>query len=121
MSDANHDAWLVDLDGTLYRPKPVKLLMAAELALLGWGNIKLLQRFRHEHEALREQLAERLRAAGYAVDCAANGQDGEHIGLEYPIDAAIVDLGLPDKSGSSPDARFRVKVNEIELCDQFVV
>jgi two-component system, OmpR family, response regulator PhoP len=55
-----------------------------------------------EDEApLREQLAERLRGAGYAVDCADCGADGEHIGLEYPIDAAIVDLGLPDKSGSS--------------------
>lgn len=55
---AEHEAWLVDLDGTLYKPKPVKLLMAAELVLFGWGNIKLLRRFRHEHEALRQQLTE---------------------------------------------------------------
>ena len=27
-----HDAWLVDLDGTLYRAAPVKLAMAAEVA-----------------------------------------------------------------------------------------
>lgn len=60
-----------------------------------------------DEDALRGQLAERLRAAGYAVDCAANGEDGEHIGLEYPIDAAIVDLGLPDKSGSSVIAAWR--------------
>ena len=50
---------------------------------------------------LLEQLAERLREAGYAVDCAGNGNEGEHIGLDYPIDAAIVDLGLPDKPGTS--------------------
>jgi putative hydrolase of the HAD superfamily len=46
-------AWLVDLDGTLYVPFPVKLAMAAELALLGAGAALLLRRFRHEHEAVR--------------------------------------------------------------------
>ncbi|MEQ8233818.1 MAG: response regulator transcription factor [Gammaproteobacteria bacterium] len=61
-----------------------------------------------EDEApLREQLAARLRAAGYAVDCAGTAADGEHIGLDYPIDAAIVDLGLPDKSGNSVIATWR--------------
>lgn len=54
-----------------------------------------------DEERLREQLAELLRDAGYAVDVAANAADGEHIGLEYPIDAAIVDLGLPDRPGSA--------------------
>ena len=54
-----------------------------------------------DEEALREQLAERLRGAGYAVDLAATGVDGEHIGLEYPLDAAIVDLGLPDRPGGA--------------------
>jgi putative hydrolase of the HAD superfamily len=46
-------AWLIDLDGTLYVPFPVKLAMAAELALLGAGAALLLRRFRHEHEAVR--------------------------------------------------------------------
>lgn len=46
-------AWLVDLDGTLYRPAPVKLAMAAELLLFGWGSIKTLRTFRHAHEELR--------------------------------------------------------------------
>lgn len=46
-------AWLVDLDGTLYRALPVKLLMAAELALGGLRAAPLLRRFRHEHERLR--------------------------------------------------------------------
>jgi HAD superfamily hydrolase (TIGR01509 family) len=47
-------AWLVDLDGTLYRQTPVKLAMAAELLLFGWGAIKTLRTFRHAHEQLRE-------------------------------------------------------------------
>lgn len=47
-------AWLVDLDGTLYRQTPVKLAMAAELLLFGWGAIRTLRSFRHAHEALRD-------------------------------------------------------------------
>ena len=46
-------AWLVDLDGTLYRQKPVQLAMLLELSLFGWGAIKTLRAFRHSHEALR--------------------------------------------------------------------
>jgi FMN phosphatase YigB (HAD superfamily) len=49
-----YDAYLVDLDGTLYRARGVKLAMAAELALFGWRAIRTLRRFRAEHERLRE-------------------------------------------------------------------
>ncbi|MGR8919731.1 MAG: winged helix-turn-helix domain-containing protein [Gammaproteobacteria bacterium] len=62
-----------------------------------------------DEDALREQLAERLRAEGYAVDTAANGVDGEHVGLEYPVDAAIVDLGLPDKPGTDVIRQWRAR------------
>jgi FMN phosphatase YigB (HAD superfamily) len=48
------DAWLVDLDGTLYRARWVKLLMATELAIGGWSAVLPLRRFRHEHEQIRE-------------------------------------------------------------------
>jgi putative hydrolase of the HAD superfamily len=47
-------AWLVDLDGTLYAAVPVKLLMAAELAVGGWSAAPILRRFRREHERVRE-------------------------------------------------------------------
>jgi len=52
-----------------------------------------------DETSLREQLCGQLRAAGYAVDSAANGKDGLVHGREYPIDLAVVDLGLPDISG----------------------
>jgi HAD superfamily hydrolase (TIGR01509 family) len=52
-ADTRYSAWLVDLDGTLYRHTPVKLAMAAELLLFGWGAISTLRTFRHSHEALR--------------------------------------------------------------------
>ncbi|HVU04480.1 MAG TPA: HAD family hydrolase [Polyangiaceae bacterium] len=48
-----HEAWLVDLDGTLYRPLPVKAAMAAELLLFGASAVRILRRFRHAHEELR--------------------------------------------------------------------
>jgi HAD superfamily hydrolase (TIGR01549 family) len=44
-------AWLVDLDGTLYRAAPLRLAMAVELALFGLPSIGTLRRFRREHEA----------------------------------------------------------------------
>jgi HAD superfamily hydrolase (TIGR01549 family) len=46
-------AWLVDLDGTLYRQKPVRLAMALELAVFGPHRIRLVQAFRRAQEALR--------------------------------------------------------------------
>ncbi len=49
-------AWLVDLDGTLYRARPIKIRMAVELALGGWSVVGVLKRFRQEHELLRETL-----------------------------------------------------------------
>lgn len=52
-------------------------------------------------------LASRLRDEGYAVDAAANGRDGHHVGAEYPIDLAIVDLGLPDIPGTEIIKRWR--------------
>ncbi len=53
-----------------------------------------------EDEApLRERLAERLRADGYVVDLAADGEEGAYFGRDYPVDLAIVDLGIPKLSG----------------------
>ena len=52
-----------------------------------------------DEASLRRQLSEQLRAAGYVVDDAANGKDGLLHGREYPIDLAVVDIGLPDLSG----------------------
>ena len=46
-------AWLVDLDGTLYHPLPVKLVMAAQLLLGGWGALGTVRAFRRQHELLR--------------------------------------------------------------------
>lgn len=53
-----------------------------------------------EDEAtLREQLTERLKKEGYAVDAAADGEEGLYFGREFPLDVAVIDLGLPGMSG----------------------
>ncbi len=53
-----------------------------------------------EDDALiREQLIESLQGSGYVVDAAADGKQGLYYALEYPIDIAIIDLGLPEVSG----------------------
>jgi two-component system response regulator PhoP len=53
-----------------------------------------------EDEApLREQLARRLQQEGYAVDAAADGEEGLYFGREYPVDVGVIDLGLPKLTG----------------------
>ncbi|NIM26948.1 MAG: response regulator [Gammaproteobacteria bacterium] len=60
-----------------------------------------------DEETLREQLVARLRSEGYAVDAAADGEEGAWCGEELPVDAAIVDLGLPALSGIDMIRRWR--------------
>ena len=56
---------------------------------------------------LLERVTTQLRAQGYAVDTAADGRTGLYLGQEYPLDAAVVDLGLPDLSGIEVINRWR--------------
>jgi len=48
---------------------------------------------------LRETLTTQLGDAGFAMEQAADGKEGLYFALEYPIDLAIIDLGLPEISG----------------------
>jgi two-component system OmpR family response regulator len=49
--------------------------------------------------ALADGIARALRAENFAVDIAANGEDGAHLGDTGIYDAAVLDLGLPIKPG----------------------
>jgi len=48
---------------------------------------------------LVDYLRGKLKASGYVVELAADGVDGEFLGLEMDFDAIILDLGLPRKPG----------------------
>ena len=48
-----------------------------------------------------------LRQAGFAVDHAANGDEGLHLALTVPYDAAVVDVMLPIRDGLSMIEQIR--------------
>ena len=52
-----------------------------------------------DEDTLREQIGARLREEGFAVDLAADGVDGSFMAEEYPLDLAVIDLGLPGIDG----------------------
>ena len=52
-----------------------------------------------DDETLRETLCKQLGESGFGIEQAADGREGLYFTTEYPIDLAIVDLGLPEMSG----------------------
>jgi two-component system, OmpR family, response regulator PhoP len=48
---------------------------------------------------LQSQIRQQLELVGYMVDTCSDGDEGLFFANEYPLDAAIVDIGLPGKSG----------------------
>ena len=62
-----------------------------------------------DEAALRDSLKAGLTAAGHTVDVAADGEEGLYAGLEFPIDVAIVDIGLPKLSGIELIRRLRAR------------
>ena len=60
-----------------------------------------------DEDALRERLVERLTQSGWVVESAADGTDGLWMGEEYPLDVAVVDLGLPGIAGIDVIRRWR--------------
>src|SRR5438105_12533868 len=65
--------------------------------------------------ALRLGLARQLEADGYRVDQAADGEDGLFQAREYPVDLAIVDLGLPKLNGLTVVQRLRAEGRTIPI------
>ncbi len=62
-----------------------------------------------DEAALRNNLQERLRHEGHVVDVAADGEEGLYAGSEYPIDVAVVDLGLPKLPGIEVIRQLRAR------------
>src|ERR1700751_5865453 len=60
-----------------------------------------------DEAALRDTLKARLAQAGFTVDIARDGDEGLFAGREYPLDIAVIDLGLPGLSGLEVIRRLR--------------
>ena len=69
-----------------------------------------------EDEAqLRAQVQRQLQADGYTVDVSGDGKEGLYQASEYPLDAAIVDLGLPGLSGIEVIKQLRALGNSLPI------
>ena len=60
-----------------------------------------------DEPTLARQLKAALEGAGYAVDHAADGEDGHYLGSTEAYDAVILDLGLPEIDGLTVLDRWR--------------
>ncbi len=60
-----------------------------------------------DESELRYQLKQRLTDEGYAVLTASDGEEGLYTGLEFPVDAAVIDIGLPKMSGIALITKLR--------------
>lgn len=56
-----------------------------------------------------------LAKAGFAVDVADNGIDGEYLGDSEPYDAVVLDLGLPQKPGLEILQAWRKRGNRVPV------
>jgi two-component system, OmpR family, response regulator len=56
-----------------------------------------------------------LKEAGYAVDHAANGEDGLHLALEESYDVAVIDVMLPKLDGLSLIAEMRKQQRNVPV------
>ena len=68
-----------------------------------------------DETSLQQQIRERLSSEGYMVDASGDGKEGLFLASEYPLDAAIVDLGLPGMSGLEVIQRLRQDGNNLPV------
>lgn len=68
-----------------------------------------------DFQILRESLAQGLREAGYAVDAAADGEEGLWLAQSNPYDVLILDLMLPKLDGLSLLKKLREKNDQTHV------
>ena len=52
-----------------------------------------------DEDTLREQICERFKDDGFAIDATGDGEEGLYLAREMPVDVAVIDLGLPGLDG----------------------
>ena len=64
---------------------------------------------------IRNNLVSSFKARGFATESAADGEDGLFLANEYPIDLAVVDIGLPGISGLELIEKLREANNQVPV------
>jgi len=64
---------------------------------------------------LQQQIATRLKAENFVVDVTGNGKEGLFFASEYPLDVAIIDIGLPEFSGIEIIKQLRKDDNKLPV------
>ncbi|PPD45235.1 MAG: DNA-binding response regulator [Methylobacter sp.] len=64
---------------------------------------------------IRSQIRRQLEREGYHVDETGDGREGFYFATEYPVDAAIVDLGLPGLPGLQIIRQLRQQGNTLPV------
>lgn len=65
--------------------------------------------------ALAREIADALRKENFAVDVAADGEDGHHLGDSEAYDAAVLDLGLPKMPGTAVLRAWRASGRQLPV------
>ncbi len=68
-----------------------------------------------DDRTLADDLRKALARAGFAVDLAHDGIDGEHLANEIDYDAVVLDLGLPGRPGLEVLANWRRRGNGVPV------
>lgn len=68
-----------------------------------------------DEPALRTQVRQRLETEGYRVDTSGDGEEGLYLASEYPVDLAVVDLGLPGLPGLEVIRRLRAAGRDLPV------
>ena len=68
-----------------------------------------------DDQRLVDSLGSQLREAGYAVDVSTDGIEGLYVGEEFPIDLAIIDLGLPELPGLDVIRKLRERGRDFPI------
>lgn len=68
-----------------------------------------------DEAALQKQIRQNLEEQGFMVDTCNDGEEGLFYASEYPLDAAIIDIGLPGMSGLDVIATLRKEKNMLPV------